>query len=194
VRAELAQDPPTIDLASVRLRALRPEDAVAWHAYLRDPRVTELTSYDIGPLADVDAMVERCKRRYASGESCKWAIARQGGDDLIGTCGFNEWSRRDGWAELAYDLAPAYWGHGIVTQAVGACLAWAFGEAGFSRVHAFVMVGNARSERVLERAQFTREGCLRAYRISRGQARDFWVFSILRPEWEEQGRGRSRRA
>ena len=52
-------------------------------------------------------------------------------------------------------------------------------------VHAYVMVGNTRSERVLERAHFTREGCLRSFRVSRGQPRDFWLYSILRPEWEE---------
>lgn len=46
------------------------------------------------------------------------------------------------------------------------------------------MVGNVRSERVLERAHFTREGRLRAYRICRGEPRDFWVFSLLRAEWD----------
>jgi len=190
VRGQLEQHPPTIELLHVRLRAIRPEDAVAWHAYLSDPRATELTSYDIGPLSDVEAMVERCRHGYTAGGSCRWAVAREADDELIGTCGFNEWSRRQGWAELAYDLAPAYWGRGIMGQAVGACLAWGFREASFNRVHALVMVGNTRSERVLERAHFTREGCLRAYRIARGQPRDFSIFSILRPEWEEVERSR----
>jgi TolB protein len=41
----MQQEPPTIELSGVRLRPLRPEDADAWHAYLSDPAVTELTSY-----------------------------------------------------------------------------------------------------------------------------------------------------
>jgi ribosomal-protein-alanine N-acetyltransferase len=186
----MKQEPPTIELAGVRLRPLRPEDAALWHAYLSDPQVTELTSYAEMSLPAVESMLADYRRGFASGLSCKWAIALQGDDTLIGTCGFNEWSRTHGWAELAYELARSHWGRGIATQAVAACLRRAFADEGFTRVHAFVMVGNVRSERVLERAHFTREGCLRSYRICRGQPRDFWVFSILQREWDAVGRGR----
>ena len=187
------QDPPTIELAGVRLRGLRPGDAPAWHAYLEDPEVTELTSYPTMSLTEVESMVERYRSGYTAGASCKWAVATQSDDTLVGTCGFNEWSRSQGWAELAYELAKPYWGRGIIAQAVGACLDWAFGALDFNRVHAFVMVGNVRSERVLQRACFTREGCLRGYRMCRGRPRDFCVFSILRQEWEQVRGGRPTR-
>lgn len=180
----MEQEPPTIELAGVRLRPLRPQDAVSWHGYLSDPQVTELTSYPEMSLAAVESMIASRRKSFASGLSCKWAIASQDDDALIGTCGFNEWSRVQGWAELAYELARSHWGRGIATQAVAASLRWAFTDGGFVRVHAFVMVGNVRSERVLERAHFTREGRLRSYRLCRGQPRDFSTFSILRPEWE----------
>jgi RimJ/RimL family protein N-acetyltransferase len=176
--------PPTIDLMGVRLRGLQPDDAVAWHGYLTDPLVIELTSYPEMSLPAVRAMVERCRKGYASGTSCTWAVATAAEDELIGTCGFNAVSRVQGWAELAYDLARPYWGRGFITQAVGACLGWAFEQPCLNRVHAFVMVGNARSERVLERARFTREGRLRQYRTCRGQPRDYCVFSLLRSEWK----------
>jgi len=179
---------PTFELSGVRLRPLRPEDAEAWHAYLSDPEVTELTSYPEMSLPDVRSMVEKCRAGFASGSSFKWAIALQSDDVLVGTCGFNEWSRTHRRAELAYELARPYWGRGFVAQSVAASLDWAFTHGGLNRVHAFVMVGNTRSERVLERAQFTREGCLRSFRVSRGQPRDFCLYSILRPEWEK-GRG-----
>jgi len=185
----MEQEPPTIELAGVRLRPLRPQDAASWHAYLSDPQVTELTSYPEMSLSAVESMIVNRRKSFASGLSCKWAIALQGDDTLIGTCGFNEWSRPQGWAELAYELARSHWGRGIVTQAVAASLRWAFTDGGFTRVHAYVMVGNVRSERVLERAHFTREGCLRSYRQYRGEPRDFQLFSLLRQEWEaaEQG-------
>lgn len=183
----MEQRPPTIELAGVRLRPLRREDAASWHAYLSDPRVTELTSYPEMSLSAVESMIESRRKSFVSGLSCKWAIASRDDDTLIGTCGFNEWSRPHGWAELAYELARPHWGCGIATQVVAAGLRWAFTDGGFTRVHAFVMVGNVRSERVLERAHFTREGRLRSYRLCRGQPRDFSVFSLLRPEWEADG-------
>ena len=177
--------PPTIDLKGIRLRGLRSEDTVAWHAYLSDPLVIEFTSYPVMSLLSVQSMIGRCLEGYASGSSCTWAIATEADDELVGTCGFSALSRTQGWAELSYDLARPYWGQGLISQALRACLGWAFEQPEFNRVHAFVMVGNARSERVLERARFTREGCLRAYRMCRGHPRDYWVFSILRQEWEQ---------
>ncbi len=178
--------PPTIDLTGIRLRALRPEDAGPWHAYLSDPRVIEFTSYPVMSLPAVQSLIERCLEGYAAGTSSTWAVARQSDDQLLGTCGFNTLSPGQGCAELAYDLARPYWGGGFIAQAVAACLGWIFEQPEFNRVQAYVMVGNTRSERVLDRAGFTREGRLRAYRISRGQPRDYWVFSLLRWEWERR--------
>lgn len=186
--------PPTIDLTGVRLRGLRPEDAVAWHGYLSDPLVIELTSYPEMSLSAVQSMIARCREGYAAGTSCTWAVATLVENELIGTCGFNTISHSHGWAELAYDLARPHWGHGFIGQAVGACLGWAFEQPGLHRVHAFVMVGNTRSERVLERARFTREGRLRNYRMCRGQPRDYWVFSLVREEWETSAAQRPREA
>lgn len=137
-------NPPTIELDGVRLRGLRPEDAAPWYAYLSDPAVTESTSYPAMSLQAVRSMIERYSAGYAAGTSCKWAVAKQAGDELVGTCGFNELSRRQGWVELAYELAAAYWGRGFIAQAVAACLGWAFEQTEFNRVHAFVMVGNSR--------------------------------------------------
>jgi hypothetical protein len=48
--------PPMIGLTGIRLRGLRPEDAVAWHASLSDPLVIEFTSYLVRSLAAVPAM------------------------------------------------------------------------------------------------------------------------------------------
>ena len=177
-------NPPTIDLKGIRLRELRAEDSVAWHAYLSDPLVIEFTSYPAMSLPDVQSLIGRVREGYAAGSSCTWAVVTPD-DELVGTCGFNQLLRSQGVAELSYDLVRASWGRGYIGQAVTACLAWVFDHPEFNRVHAFVMVGNARSERVLERARFTREGRLRAYRICRGEPRDYWVFSLLRPEWEE---------
>lgn|GEM_PF-5215571 len=71
----MEQEPPTIELAGVRLRPLRPQDASSWHGYLSDPQVTELTSYPEMSLAAVESMIASRRKSFASGLSCKWAIA-----------------------------------------------------------------------------------------------------------------------
>ena len=110
--ADKPQHPPTIELDKARLRPLRVADAAALYAYLRDPAVTELTSYPVASVPMVEAMIERSRSRWAAGELSRWGIVLQDDDQLVGTCGFNEWSRVHRWAELAFDLAQAHWGKG----------------------------------------------------------------------------------
>jgi [ribosomal protein S5]-alanine N-acetyltransferase len=180
---------PTIEGSGWRLRPLDPADAPVWHAYLSDPVVIEHTSYPALTPEAVLGMIEGYRRGYAEGRSCRWALARQADDRLIGTCGFNEWSGKHGVAELAYDLAREHWGAGLMTAAVAAAVQWAFAVVGFNRIHAVVMVSNDRSVRLLERLRFTREGTLRSFRIARGLPRDFWMYSLLRAEWEAESSG-----
>jgi RimJ/RimL family protein N-acetyltransferase len=181
--ADKPQRPPTIELDGARLRPLRVADVDALYAYLRDPAVTELTSYPVASIPLVAAMIERSVDRWAAGELSKWGIALEHDDQLVGTCGFNEWSREHRWAELAYDLAQTHWGKGLMRQAVAAVLEWTFRKDQVDRVQVFVRVDNRRSERLLERNGFVREGCLRSYRMCRGQPYDFYIYGLLRSDW-----------
>ena len=177
-------NPPTLEIAEARLRPLRVTDAEALFLYLQDPPVTELTSYPAVTMPMVEAMIERSRSRWAAGEPAKWGIALQEDDRLVGTCGFNEWSAVHRRAELAFDLAQAHWGRGLMRQAVAAVLRWSFGHTELNRVEAFVRVDNRRSERLLERSGLVREGLLRSYRVGRGQPHDFHVYGLLRADWE----------
>lgn len=171
--------PPSYPLGAFCLRPLRADDAPAWFAYLSDPRVIEHTSYPEVDLSAVEAMVARALDGYATATACRWAIA-DGGDRLVGTCGFSNWSLPHAHAELVYDLAPEFWGRGLVRGAVRQVLSWAFDSARFHRVHAFVMTSNAPSIRVLESLHFVREGTLQQFRIARGVPRDFFIYARLK--------------
>ena len=181
--ADTPQPPPTIELDGARLRPLRVADAAALYAYLRVPAVTELTSYPVVSVPMVEAMIERCLSRWAAGELSKWGVALQHDDQLVGTCGFNQYSQVHRWAELGFDLAQPQWGKGLMRQAVAAVLQCTFRQDQVDRVHAFVRVDNRRSERLLQRSGFVREGCLRSYRVCRGQPRDFYIYGLLRSDW-----------
>jgi ribosomal-protein-alanine N-acetyltransferase len=181
--------PPTIQLTDIRLRPLRVEDAAAWHSYLSDPLVIERTSYPILSLAEVGPMVERCLAGYAAGTWCTWAITAED-DRLLGTCGFCRLSSAEAVAELAYDLARPWWGRGYMSQAVDACVDWLLALPEFDRVEAHVMVGNRRSERILERAAFSRTTLLKAYRTCRGQPRDYTLFTLSRTQCQAGRTGR----
>ncbi|XP_051127979.1 uncharacterized protein LOC127249286 [Andrographis paniculata] len=83
--------------------------------------------------------------------------------------------------ELGYVLAYDYWGKGIMTRAVEMVGGAIFEELPeLQRVEAMVDVENGRSQRVLEKAGFVKEGVLRKYRVLKGKTVDEAVFSIVR--------------
>jgi len=80
--------------------------------------------------------------------------------------------------EIGYWLYPQARGRGIATKVARALAEHAF-TIGVQRVTAYVTVGNRESERVLERAGFTREGVLRSMPKSDGGRVDKTIFSLL---------------
>ena len=63
-------------------------------------------------------------------------------------------------AAVGYSLAPAHWGHGYATEAVGAVVAHGLDALGFDVIVAEVVPENAASIAVLTRLGFAREGPL----------------------------------
>ncbi|KAJ4760388.1 Acyl-CoA N-acyltransferases (NAT) superfamily protein [Rhynchospora pubera] len=83
-------------------------------------------------------------------------------------------------AELGYLLASQYWGRGIMTKAVKLVLGTIFGDMkGLERLEALVLVQNVGSQRVLEKAGFTKEGILKKYMIHKGKISDMVMYSFI---------------
>jgi len=181
---------PILGSEDFRLRPLRLGDEAALLEYLSQPEVIEHTSIPAPTLESLTASVQRDITAYAKSTSFRFAVAASD-DRLIGICGFNSWSPAHRHAELAYDLAPQYWGQGVMRRAVVAMLTWGFSELGLNRVHAFVMTSNHRSIRLLERCGFSREGTLRQYRIARGEPKDFHLYALLAQDFARTARGAS---
>jgi RimJ/RimL family protein N-acetyltransferase len=86
-----------------------------------------------------------------------------------------------GVAETGYWIGPADRRRGYVTEAVREVARYAFG-LGLHRLELLAATGNAASQRVAERAGFTREGVLREARPAPGGRADMVLFSLLRDE------------
>jgi RimJ/RimL family protein N-acetyltransferase len=86
-----------------------------------------------------------------------------------------------GTIEVGYWLFADARGRGLATRAVRAVAREAF-ASGLWRIEAYVRVGNEASERVLERAGFTREGIKRRLLRHGGERVDATAFSLLADE------------
>jgi [ribosomal protein S5]-alanine N-acetyltransferase len=78
-------------------------------------------------------------------------------------------------AEIGYWLAEPHWGKGLMPEALQAVVAFAVGPLGLHRIYAATSTGNPASQRVLEKAGFTKEGTLRKHCLLHGQ----WVDSVM---------------
>ena len=91
-------------------------------------------------------------------------------------------------AETSYALSPAYRGAGLMPEALGAVLRFGFAQAGFNRICAEVLAGNAASVRVLEKCGFRREGILRRRYRKDGCFVDAWLYAVLSSEFSDQSK------
>jgi RimJ/RimL family protein N-acetyltransferase len=82
-------------------------------------------------------------------------------------------------AAVGYWLAPHARGRGIATRAVRLLARWALDDLGLARLQITCGPDNLASQRVAERAGFTREGVLRSHYPFKGSRRDTVVFSLL---------------
>ena len=85
--------------------------------------------------------------------------------------------------EIGYWLGRAYWGRGIMTEAVSAVTGWLFdAHPDVVRVWAGVFAWNPASARVLEKAGYTFEARLRKSVFKDGQLGDKLIYARLRDE------------
>ncbi len=79
--------------------------------------------------------------------------------------------------------AKELWGRGIGSTAMRILLDYAFTVRGLERVYTEVYGFNERSQRLMERVGFQREGILRQHDVHNGVRQDMHVFGILKPEF-----------
>jgi RimJ/RimL family protein N-acetyltransferase len=87
--------------------------------------------------------------------------------------------------EIGYRLIPSERNKGYGTEAVNIIVDFLFLSKNKVRIQAKANPRNIASQRVLEKAGFTREGAIRKDVFIRGQWQDGVLYSILREEWNE---------
>lgn len=176
---------PPLDTPRLHLRRLTPDDAEIIFRIQSDPEV--IRYFGRAGDASIEAARERVARIDAGireHTSIRWGITLRDTGELIGTAGFWRWNKPHRNAEIGYDLRPAWWGRGLMPEAVRAILRFGFDEMDLHRVEANVDTENQRSVRVLERLGFVREGVLRENWLNEGRFTDTGTYGLLRRDFE----------
>ena len=171
-------NPPLTD-GEIRLRAWRASDAPAVTAACQDP---EIPRWTVVP-HDYE---ERHAREFIAGTAANLVHGREldlamvdGDDRLLGALGISNFDWTDLTAEIGYWIAADARGRGIGTRATRMLAEWALTSLGLERLELLAHPDNEASQRLAERAGFTREGTLRRYRRRHGVREDLVMFSML---------------
>jgi [ribosomal protein S5]-alanine N-acetyltransferase len=178
-------DFPTLTTERLLLRKIQMEDAETLFAIFSDEEVMKLQGDPPHvSLDDTQSSIERIQIRYHNREGIRWGITLQGQDTVIGTGSFHSLNEAHHYVEVGYNLNRAYWGQGIMTEALSAVLTYGFTEMEMHRIEARIDISNERSKSLLERLGFTYEGNLRQRFFFNGQFEDDHYFGLLKDEWQ----------
>jgi ribosomal-protein-alanine N-acetyltransferase len=184
---------PLLRTERLLLREITFRDTEAIFRIRGDYRVTR---HNIGAAYEnpVEArrLIEKMRKAYRDKNEVRWGITLSGGDNqVIGMCGYNHWNRIDQRGSIGYDLAHAYWGKGIMREAVQAITDFGFERMDLNRLEADVGAGNIGSIKILKAMGFQREGIQREHYYEEEEFHDLHLYGLLRREWEPDYRKRN---
>jgi ribosomal-protein-alanine N-acetyltransferase len=185
--AELPQSPrifPTLTTERLLLREFSLSDVPAVFDILSRADVNEWMETD--PMVTIEEAEARVKGRmslFHDRMGFRWAITpRDVPEKVIGSCGLFSVRRGTQTVETGYELHPAFWNRGLISEALRSMIEFAFGAQTLFPVHrieALVIPENFASVRVLEKLGFVREGVRREFGFWKGRYQDVYLYALL---------------
>jgi RimJ/RimL family protein N-acetyltransferase len=170
---------PLVD-GDTALRPWRDADAPALTVACQDPEIGRWTRVP-APYRETDARAFLLHRYDAihAGLMAPFAIAAAIDGRLLGSISLMRLSWEHARGEVGYWLARDARGQGHATRAVRAICAWGFVTLRLERIDLIVATSNRASQRVAERAGFTREAIFRSHTRGCTGRHDMVAYGLL---------------
>src|SRR3954447_2916618 len=125
---------PTLHTERLDLVEIRQKHLGDIFKLFSDEKVTKY--YNVVTLtkkSEAQKYIDWFRTRYAEKAAIRWGISLKGRDCIIGTVGFNNFTKRHR-ANLGYDLQSEYWNNGYVAEALKAVIDFGFRELDINRI------------------------------------------------------------
>lgn len=178
---------PVLTTERLVLRQMQAADAAAVLAFRGDPIVQKYNAEPLQSVAAAADFIRELNDAYEARRVLAWGITLPADDTVIGGVSLHSWNRTHRRAIVGYDLAHAYWGRGIGSEAVRAVLRFGFEQLDLNRIGAPTIVDNHESVGLLQKLGFTLEGIRRSYSWEwDGTFHDSAIFGLLREEFRDR--------
>jgi RimJ/RimL family protein N-acetyltransferase len=176
-------DPPLTD-GEIRLRPWERRDVPAVTAACQDPEIPRWTvvprNYTERHARD---FISHTGGDLAAGRELALAVVDTD-DRVLGAVGMSNFDWADMKGEIGYWVVPEARRREIGSRATRMLAEWALTRLGLERLELLAHPENEASQRLADRAGFTREGVLRRYRRRHGVREDLVMFSLLAEDLE----------
>ena len=155
----------SIETENFLLRRIIDSDIRHIYKGLSNPLVTQYygVSYD-----SLEATKDQMEW-YADSKQFWWAICSIDNQEFYGAGGLNDISRKNKKAEIGLWLLPAFWGRGIMNEAIPLICNYGFDNLGLHRIEGFVDSKNLNCKRAMGRLDFDYEGTMKECEFKNGE-------------------------
>ncbi|MBN1537282.1 MAG: GNAT family N-acetyltransferase [Anaerolineales bacterium] len=165
---------PILKTGRLILRQITADDKEAIFCNFSDEAVTRwFFDQPFSELQQAEALIDEFDQHFVDECGITWAITLKDENDVIGTCGLEPY-QKGGRGEIGFDLVQAYWGKGIMSEALRAAIAYGFECLSLQGIDADTYCDNKRSLILLERLGFSK----------REQVADYFRFSLELMDWK----------
>lgn len=130
---------------------------------------------------DCHRLIAHFHKLYQTQTAIRWGIRRNGNDNIIGTVGYNNFTKKHR-ANIGYDVHLAHVNQETITEALYAVISFGFFALDINRIEAEVIDGNTPSIAVMNKIGFRLEGTLRQWMYWNDKHYDMLMFSLLRSD------------
>lgn len=157
---------PELETERLLLRQVTIDDIEEWaKSIFADPDAMRyMPKRDMMPHARAERAMNNFNRYWTQHGLGAWVVTDKKTGQFLGSCYLEPpEDSGTGDVELGYDLAKAFWGRGITTEAARAVVRYSFENTKLERIIAIVVPENIGSWRVLEHIGFVYERSTQAY-------------------------------
>ncbi|MES2650934.1 MAG: GNAT family N-acetyltransferase [Bacteroidota bacterium] len=157
----MAENFPNLRTERLWLKQFADSDIEKVFEGLSDPDVIKYYGVNYKSLAETKLQIEWFKNLEAEGTGIWWAVHSSDGKEFYGAIGFNNLSIIHQKAEIGFWLLPAYWGKGIMQEALQLVCIYGFEHVKLHRIEAMVESENKQCQSLLNKLDFKYEGTMR---------------------------------
>jgi RimJ/RimL family protein N-acetyltransferase len=185
--------PPVLRGPRLTLREVRPSDAPALFALLRDDEVRRFATPPPQSVEAFERFIVAVRDRRAAGEAVCLAVVPNGFSAPVGVFQVRQLDAAFTVAEWGFALGAEFWGQGLFFAAAPLVVDLAFDVLGARRLEARVAVQNGRGNGALRKLGAQQEAVLRKSLMHNGTCLDQVLWGILADEWRSLGPARNLR-